>query len=101
MLVDLRPRDAELTGADAESWLESAGIIVNKNGIPNDPRTPMVTSGLRLGTPALTTRGMEEPEMVEVAGLLDRVMGARGDEAASAAVREDVRGLCARFAMPH
>jgi glycine hydroxymethyltransferase len=101
MLVDLRPRDAELTGADAEGWLESAGIIVNKNGIPNDPRKPMVTSGLRLGTPALTTRGMAEPEMVDVAGLLDRVMGARGAEAACAAVREDVRGLCARFPMPH
>jgi glycine hydroxymethyltransferase len=101
MLVDLRPRDADLTGQDAEHWLESAGIIVNKNGIPNDPRKPMVTSGLRLGTPALTTRGMAEAQMVEVAALLDRVMAARGSEAECAAVREQVRELCGRFALPH
>jgi len=101
MLVDLRGRDANLTGADAEKWLESAGIIVNKNGIPNDPRPPMVTSGLRLGTPALTTRGMKETEMREVAELLDRVMGASGDEAACKAVREEVRELCARFPLWH
>ena len=61
----------------------------------------MVTSGLRLGTPALTTRGMAEPQMVEVARLLDEVMGARGDEGACDAVREDVRGLCAQFPTPH
>ncbi|NNF43358.1 MAG: serine hydroxymethyltransferase [Phycisphaerales bacterium] len=97
MLVDLRPRDAELTGADAESWLEAAGIIVNKNGIPNDPRKPMVTSGLRLGTPALTTRGMREPQMKEVAELLDQVMGASGDPGVGADVRERVRRLCAAF----
>ena len=101
MLIDLRPRDENLTGADAEAWLEAAGIICNKNGIPNDPRKPMVTSGLRFGTPALTTRGMKEPEMVEVASLVDRVLGAAGDEAVCARVREDVRALCARFPMPH
>ncbi len=101
MLVDLRPRDAGLTGADAEGWLETAGIIVNKNGIPNDPRKPMVTSGLRLGTPALTTRGMREPEMHQVAALLDRVMGASGDAKLCAEVREEVRALCSRFPMPH
>ena len=101
MLVDLRPRDENLTGADAESWLETAGIIVNKNGIPNDPRPPMVTSGLRLGTPALTTRGMGEQEMRTVADLLDRVMGAGGDAGVGAAVREEVRSLCARFPLPH
>jgi len=101
MLVDLRERDANLTGADAEQWLESAGIIVNKNGIPNDPRPPMVTSGLRLGTPALTTRGMKENEMREVAALLDRVMDAKGDAGKCAQVREDVRELCARFPQFH
>ena len=79
MLVDLRGRDAELTGQDAETRLEEAGMIVNKNGIPNDPRPPMVTSGLRLGTPALTTRGLKESEMVQVADWLDRVMCAKGD----------------------
>jgi glycine hydroxymethyltransferase len=101
MLVDLRPRDSELTGADAELWLEGAGIIVNKNGIPNDPRKPMITSGLRLGTPALTTRGMKADEMRTVAELLDRVMGAKGDESVQNAVRSDVEELCASFPLPH
>ncbi|MFK7959934.1 MAG: serine hydroxymethyltransferase [Phycisphaerales bacterium] len=101
MLVDLQTRDADLTGADAEKWLESAGIITNKNGIPNDPRPPMVTSGLRLGTPALTTRGMKQAEMVQVADLIDRVMDARGDEATCRAVRDDVSALCRAFPMPH
>ncbi len=101
MLVDLRQRSADLTGADAEKWLESAGIICNKNGIPNDPRPPMVTSGLRLGTPALTTRGLREPQMVQVAGWLDRVMGSKGDAAECAAVRGEIREFCTRFPMPH
>ena len=101
MLVDLRQRDANLTGADAEKWLESAGIITNKNGIPNDPRPPMVTSGLRLGTPALTTRGMKENEMREVAELLDRVMDGKGDAKVCGEVREDVQELCARFPLWH
>jgi glycine hydroxymethyltransferase len=101
MLVDLRPRSAMLTGADAEKWLESAGIIVNKNGIPNDPRPPMVTSGLRLGTPALTTRGMKEAEMRHVAELLDRVMGSNGDQGVCAQVRQDVRSLCEQFPLWH
>jgi glycine hydroxymethyltransferase len=101
MLVDLRARDENLTGADAERWLESAGIIVNKNGIPNDPRKPMVTSGLRLGTPALTTRGFGEADMVEVAELLDRVMGSNGDAAECAKVRAEVKTMCERFPLPH
>jgi glycine hydroxymethyltransferase len=101
MLVDLQPRDASLTGADAEKWLEDAGIIVNKNGIPNDPRPPMVTSGLRLGTPALTTRGLREPEMKLVAAWLDRVMAAKGDAAVNAAVRGEIRAFCAKFPLPH
>ena len=101
MLVDLQPRDAALTGADAERWLESAGIITNKNGIPNDPRPPMVTSGLRLGASALTTRGFDEGAMVEVAELLDRVMGSQGDESTCRTVREEVRALCSRYPLPH
>jgi len=101
MLVDLRPRDENLTGADAESWLEAAGIIVNKNGIPNDPRPPRVTSGLRLGTPALTTRGMTEAQMKQVAALIDKVLASAGDEAVAARVREEVRALCAEFPVPH
>ena len=100
MLVDLRPRDENLTGADAEGWLETAGIIVNKNGIPNDPRPPRVTSGLRLGTPALTTRGFKEPQMTQVAALIDRVLAGSGDDAVTSRVREEVRALCAEFPLP-
>ncbi len=101
MLVDLRTRDADLTGADAEKWLESAGIICNKNGIPNDPRSPVVTSGLRLGTPALTTRGLKEAQMKQVAEWLDRVMGSKGDSATCAAVRQEIRAFCGEFPLPH
>ncbi|MHC4415158.1 MAG: serine hydroxymethyltransferase [Planctomycetota bacterium] len=101
MLVDLRPRAEDLTGADAESWLEEAGIIVNKNGIPNDPRPPRVTSGLRLGTPALTTRGMKAPQMQQVAELIDRVLASSGDAGVTKQVREEVRALCAEFPVPH
>jgi glycine hydroxymethyltransferase len=101
MLVDLRPRGENLTGADAESWLEQAGIIVNKNGIPNDPRPPKVTSGLRLGTPALTTRLMKEPQMRAVAGLIDRVLASGGAQEACRAVRKDVMALCAKYPLPH
>ncbi len=101
MLVDLRGRDANLTGADAEKWLESAGMIVNKNGIPNDPRPPMVTSGLRLGTPALTTRGLKEPEMRKVAEWLDRVMGSNGAETVCRQVREEIRMFSSEFPLPH
>ncbi len=106
MLVDLRPKDAELTGKDAEAWLEDAGIITNKNGIPNDPRKPMVTSGLRLGTPATTTRGFGEPEMALIADWIDRVLsaGLAGESeraGATDAVRGEVRALCARFPLPH
>ncbi len=101
MLVDLRTRDAELTGADAEKWLESAGIICNKNGIPNDPRSPVVTSGLRLGTPALTTRGFRETQMRQVAAWLDAVMGSKGEPTTCARVRDEIRALCHFFPLPH
>ena len=99
MLVDLRPKDENLTGTEAEQWLEEAGIITNKNGIPNDPRPPKVTSGLRLGTPALTTRGLKEDEIREVASFIDRVLASNGKDAAE--VRKDVRAMCERFPMPH
>jgi glycine hydroxymethyltransferase len=105
MLVDLRKRSEALTGADAEKWLESAGMICNKNGIPDDPRPPRVTSGVRLGSPAATTRGFKEKEMEQVAAWIDRVLGAGVEspgklESVAKAVREEVRGLCARFALP-
>lgn len=101
MLVDLRPRDPNLTGADAEKALEAAGIISNKNGIPNDPRPPKLTSGLRLGTPALTTRGLKEADMVTVASFIDQAMQGRTNTDALAKIRRQVADFAARFPMPH
>jgi glycine hydroxymethyltransferase len=101
MLVDLRARDAKLTGAEAEKSLEAAGIIANKNGVPNDPRPPKVTSGVRLGTPALTTRGLKEPEMAAVADFIDRAITAENDAGRLAAIRAEVAALAAGFPLPH
>jgi len=101
MLVDLRAVHPDLTGKQAETWLEQAGIIVNKNMIPFDERKPTQTSGLRLGTPALTTRGMKEAEMRTVADLLHRALSAGEDEAARTRIRAEVRDLCAQYPLPH
>ncbi len=101
MLVDLTVKDSELTGKDAEKWLELAGLITNKNGIPDDPRSPMITSGVRLGTPATTTRGFKEPEMNQIAEWINRVIESKGDEGTIATVREEVKSLCARFPLQH
>ena len=101
MLVDLRGRSADLTGAETEKALEQAGIITNKNGVPNDPRPPSVTSGLRLGTPALTTRGLKENDLVAVAELIDRAVQARADAGALAKIRGEVAEFCKKFPMPH
>jgi glycine hydroxymethyltransferase len=104
MLVDLRRKSDQLTGADAEKWLEQAGIICNKNGIPEDPRPPKFTSGIRLGTPAITTRGLRESDMPTVAGFIDRVLtaGLYGTlESEAAKVRAEVRTVCGSFPMPH
>jgi glycine hydroxymethyltransferase len=94
MLIDLRTRDEDLTGADAEDWLGNAGIVVNKNGIPNDPRKPMVTSGLRLGTAALTTRGLDKADMKTIASMIDRVLVSKGDAEVCETVRSEVEALC-------
>jgi glycine hydroxymethyltransferase len=94
MLVDLRPKG--LTGKAAEKTLDQAGITVNKNTIPDDPQSPFVTSGIRLGTPALTTRGMGPGEMERVAELIDRAL-TRPDEATLARVREEVEELSSTF----
>jgi glycine hydroxymethyltransferase len=101
MLVDLRTRNAELTGADVEKALEAAGIISNKNGVPNDTRPPTQTSGLRLGTPAITTRGLKETDMAAVAAYIDRAVVAKGDTDALAKIRGEVAEFCKRFPMPH
>ena len=96
-LVDLRGFDAELTGKEAQAVLDLAGITLNKNTIPDDPRSPFVTSGVRIGTPAVTTQGMLEPEMAQIASLIARALRGRTDDAAVAAVRSDVAALCAKF----
>ncbi|CAN5840228.1 serine hydroxymethyltransferase [soil metagenome] len=97
MLVDLRPFDAELTGKEAQAVLDRAGIALNKNTIPDDPRSPFVTSGLRIGTPAVTTQGMGEPEMAEIAELIGRALRGRDDDGEIAAVHDDVNTLCSKF----
>jgi glycine hydroxymethyltransferase len=97
MLVDLRPFDAELTGKAAQEALDQAGITTNKNTIPYDPRSPFVTSGLRLGTPAMTTAGMGAEEMATVAGLIARVLRDSDDEGSLASVRDEVANLCSKF----
>ncbi|MEZ6190333.1 MAG: serine hydroxymethyltransferase [Phycisphaerales bacterium] len=101
MVIDLRKTDAELTGKIAALWLEQAGIITSKSTIPQDDRSPFQTSGVRLGTPALTTRGLKEAEMKTVADLIHRVISSGGDETVLAKVRLDVQALCQRFPMPH
>jgi glycine hydroxymethyltransferase len=94
-LVDLRPKG--VTGKDAEAALGRAHITVNKNAIPNDPEKPMVTSGIRIGTPAMTTRGFGELEAERVAHLIADVLEAPSDETVLARVREQVADLCRRF----
>jgi glycine hydroxymethyltransferase len=95
MLVDLRPFG--VTGKIAQAVLDEAHITTNKNSIPNDPEKPFVTSGVRLGTPAVTTRGMKEPEMKQIVTLIARAIRARENEADLAAVRNDVIALTKGF----
>ncbi|HUP52673.1 MAG TPA: serine hydroxymethyltransferase [Longimicrobiales bacterium] len=97
LLVDLRPSHPELTGKDAEASLEAAGITVNKNTVPGETRSPFVTSGLRIGTPALTTRGMAESQMAQVADWIGEVLAAPGDEGRIARVRARIVELCEAF----
>jgi glycine hydroxymethyltransferase len=95
LLLDLAPRG--LTGKDAQEALDRAWITVNKNTIPFDTKSPMVTSGIRVGTPAVTTRGMREAEMAEIARLIDRVLTHLADASVEGAVRGEVQELTARF----
>jgi glycine hydroxymethyltransferase len=97
MLVDLRSFGADLTGKIAQESLDAAGITLNKNQIPGDPRSPFVTSGLRIGTPAVTTAGMTEPEMTTIAELMGRVLRRPDDTSELEAVRSEVASLCAKF----
>ena len=95
MLVDLRSKG--VTGKVAEKALDRAGITVNKNTVPGETESPFVTSGIRIGTPALTTRGFGVDEMRAIAGLIDRVIAKADDESVAAQVRGEVREMCGRF----
>ena len=87
----------DVTGKEADAWLGAAHITVNKNAVPNDPRSPFVTSGIRIGTPAVTTRGFGEAEVRELAGWIADILDAKGDEAVIAMVKEKVATVCAKF----
>ena len=97
LLVDLRTFDAELTGKEAQAVLDDAGISLNKNTVPDDPRSPFVTSGVRIGTPAVTTQGMGTEEMAIVADLIARALRNRDDATAVAGVKMEAEALCSRF----
>ena len=93
--VDLRPKN--VTGKEAEAALDKAGITVNKNAIPYDPQKPFIASGVRIGTPAVTTRGMGTAEMDQIAQYIDEALAARADDQRLSAIRGEVRRLCGRF----
>jgi glycine hydroxymethyltransferase len=97
MVVDLRPFDSELTGKEAQLVLDQAGITLNKNNIPNDPRSPFVTSGVRIGVPSVTTQGMTQTEMPLIAEYIATTLRGRNDPAIVAQVRAKVAALCAKF----
>jgi glycine hydroxymethyltransferase len=97
MLVDLRSFDPDLSGKKARLALDRAGISLNENTVPDDPRPPYITSGLRIGTPAVTTQGMGTAEMATIADLIHRTLEGRDDEAELAAVRDEVVALCSKF----
>jgi glycine hydroxymethyltransferase len=101
MLVDLRARSSDLTGIEVAQALEKAGIICNYNGVPNDPRPPRVTSGIRLGTPALTTRGLKENDLRTVADFIDRAITSKDDPAALEKIKAQVKDFAEMFPMPH
>ena len=97
MLVDLRNRGDALTGKVAEAALNAAGITINKNTVPRETQSPFVTSGIRIGTSAVTTRGMKEPEMERIAALIDRVLRSPDDASTRDAVRAEVHELAGAF----
>ena len=98
MLVDTRP--IGLTGRDAEAALIASGLVVNKNGIPFDPEPPMVTSGIRIGTPALTSRGLDVADMEHVAGYILEALKAHDDESKLAKLGSEVAKFASKFPVP-
>lgn len=95
MLISLIKQ--EMTGKEADKWLGDAYITVNKNAVPNDPKSPFVTSGIRIGTPAVTTRGFREAQVEDLAGWICDVLDSRGDEKVIADIREKVKAICTQF----
>jgi glycine hydroxymethyltransferase len=89
--------EAGLTGKDVDAWLGAANITVNKNAVPNDPQSPFVTSGIRVGTPAITTRGFGEHDCRDLAGWMCDVIDGRGDTAVIEAVKGKVLAVCAKY----
>jgi glycine hydroxymethyltransferase len=98
MLIDLRNKG--VSGKQAQAALDEAAITLNKNAVPFDDKPPLVTSGIRIGTPAMTTRGMQEADMAQVAAWIDEVIGNIDDAATQRRVAEEVRALCGRFPVP-
>ena len=101
MLVDLRDVVPDNTGKEVAFWLEKAGMIANHNGIPKDPRPPMQTSGIRLGTPAVTTRNMGVKEMEKIAEWIDRVIISKGDSKVQEEVKNEISKFCSDYPLPH
>ena len=97
MLIDLRAKNSELTGKVAENTLVKADITVNKNAVPFETRSPFITSGIRIGTPAVTTRGMKEKEMLIIANLIDRALTSVDDETSLSIVKAEVNSLASSF----
>ena len=98
MLVDLTGSlDGTVTGKEAEAWLDLAGITVNKNTIPYEKRSPFITSGIRIGTPAMTTRGLGPDEMKLIASWIKSVIEAKGSESTLFKIKSEVKSLCGRF----
>ena len=101
MLMDLRPSHPDLTGKQAQIALEGANVTLNRNTVPGETRSPFQTSGLRIGTPAVTSRGMMEEEMKEIAAIIHSVIDSPEDESAISESKQKALALCGRFALPY
>ena len=101
MLIDLRPSHPELTGKDAQFALEKANITTNRNTVPGETRSPFQTSGLRIGSPAVTTRGMREPEMVIIANTICDILDSPQEESIIEGAKQTAMDLCKGFPLPY
>jgi glycine hydroxymethyltransferase len=101
MLMDLRPSHPDLTGKQGQLALEKANVTLNRNTVPGETRSPFQTSGLRIGTPAITSRGMKEDSMLEIASIISSVLSAPEDESTLSEAKEKSLALCAKFPLPY